>query len=270
MIFGQDYNNLGGTTTGGPIEKKGFARFGEILLDNTGRFFAANTICVLCAIPGGILIASGVYQDNALVMLLGCLLAGVMVGPAFGVLTDAVLMGVRDIPGAWWKRYRMVWKRDWKGYLVPGLLLGVLVAVTANVAMGDWESGDLPLMLLVCTLITIVLFFAVSTYFWPQRALLDLNLFQIIKNSLFMCVIHPLVTLGVTVLQVAYWGLIATFVPRSLIFLIVTGFWLPEFVTVFLSYRALDQELKIEKRLGNESDDDEEEIDEYGEEDGQE
>lgn len=248
MFF--DFEKMGGTTTGKAAQSKGLGRLWEMCMDNTVRLLLSNLICLISMIPGALAMLYAVGKNSASLLLLAGILGGAIFGPQYGAMIDGILLALRGSSGEWWARYRMVWKRDWRGNLLPGVLVGILLALTVYVGLTVQFADALPITLLVCMVISVVIAVGIFTYLWPQRVFLDLKLYQIIKNSLYMMIAHPFVTLGSVAVQVAYWAIVVVLAPRSLIVLLVLGLWFPALAGTQIVYGKLNADFKMEERLG--------------------
>ena len=91
-----------------------------------------------------------------------------------------------------------------------------------------------------------LLILAVFTYVFPQIALFDMGLKQILLNTLLLTLRHPLVTLKAALLQVIYWALFLAFFPISQLALPLTGLWLPMFMGQSVIYPSMEEEFDLE------------------------
>ena len=251
MKLGYTFEDIGGTTTGKALQAKGLTRLWYVSMDNTVRFLVANLISVLCMVPAFLGIVYGLYADMAWALLLSGIVSGLLIGPATGCLTDAVLAGLRQESGRWWERYVRVLKRDGVHCLIPGLVFGLVLAMTANTLGNLYRTGTLPPLMLVSILVEILVCFTAGTYFWPMRMVLDLSMIQCLRNSFLMILMHPLVTLKALAAQLIYWAIMVILVPYSTPFLLIFGIWFPTLMAVNIIYDTFNQELKLEERLDN-------------------
>ncbi len=249
MLFGQDFENMGGTTTGPTSNSTGVRLFWEVCFDNLGRFLGTNALSILFMLPAVAGIIYALSLNSLPARLAAGVLGGVIAGPAYGAMMDGVMRGIRQEPGRWWDHYLQAWKRDWKVNLLPGAVLGGLAAMVVDVVVVLRYGDGLPTSLLVCTIVSIVAALAIFTYLWPQRVLLDLKLRYIFRNSLFMIFAHPLITLLSVAAQLVYWGLMLMLIPYSLIILLLLGLWFPAVMGTMIVYKKLNADLKIEVRL---------------------
>lgn len=244
---------LGGSNQGGPIRRKGLARVFEIIFDNLTRFLVSSLLCFLCLVPEAAIVLRAISAGNALLLAAGGFAGGMLFGPAYGAMSDGMLYAVRGVSGDWWRKYRKAWKRDWKGNLIPGGIMGVLVALLVYEGILLGAAPDfLPVSVYVCTGLTFAAAIGVFTYFWPQRAFSDLNNRQIFKNSRLMILYHPMTALKTILAQLLYWGLLIVGFPYSAIAVPLLGFWFPQLVGLLIVYPQLNKDFKMEERLEEE------------------
>lgn len=248
MLFERSYQFLGGSTSGGPRQKKGLARVWELIMDNTARFLVSNLICLICMLPCALGIAYALSKNSPILLALAGLVGGMLFGPSYAALSDGVLLAVRDLPGEWWRKYLRAWRVNWKDALVPGGILGCLVAVLTYEFCTIKFEQRLPTSMYVCALVAVVVLLAFFTYLWPQLVYADLKLHQMLNNCMMMLLAHPLVSVAATLVQAAYWGLLLWFFPFTAILILLTGVWLPNLLGLMIVYNQLNQDFKIEER----------------------
>lgn len=266
MLFDGLWRGMGKSDAGRP-RKRGILRFFELIGDNLGRFLACNFLCIVGLIPALAGMALGLWRNNFLIVLAAGLLGGAFFGPFYGAMVDGMLHALRDVPGGWWKKYRHAWRRDFRDCLIPGAVLGAILALLASegfiLAFGGTLSGGVYL----CTGITLVAATAIFTYFWPQRVFSDLTAVQVFRNSLFMCMAHPLTILKSILLQGLYWALIVVLLPHSTLLMPILGLWFPCLMGLQAVYAQLNADFHMEERLGAaDEDEDGENADEKEEE----
>ncbi len=261
MIFGQDFNRLGGTTSGPRLGRaKGLSRLWEVSLENMGRLAVSNLLCVLGAVPGALCMSLGLIEGGQPVwLLLGGILGGALYGVCYGAMMDGILRALRDESSGWWRQYRRAWQRDWKGNLLPGVIMGVLIALVLHTLNQLYRGQSLPPAMLFSSLFAAVGALALFTYAWPQRVLLDLGLGAIFRNSLLLALYHPVKTVLAVLLQAVYWGLNLFMFPYSTMLMLVLGIWFPALAATQMVYQPLNRDMKIEERLGIAPDEEEDE-----------
>ena len=181
-------------------------------------------------------------------LLIFGILGGAIAGPAYGAMYDAALMSYRGYSGRWWQRYVKVLKREWKGCILPGVAMGLLVAMIINILNSIMISGTVPNMMIISILVFLIAFMCIFTWFWPQKLMLDLDLKQLLKNSWLMTLMHPMKTFGAVALRLVYYVAMLVLYPYSLIFLIVLGDWFPSFMSVRIIYKTMDYRMNLDYR----------------------
>ena len=245
---GLDYNQMGGTYGSDQEDRSERGYTWNAIVDNFVRLFVTGGISIVCMIPAAFGMSIGLMYYRADYLLFSALIGGAIAGPAYGAMYDAALMSYRGYPGRWWKRYVKVFKREWKGCIIPGIVMGLLVAMIINVFNSLIQTGSVPDMMIICIVLLTAVAMCIFTYFWPMKLMLDLNPQQIIKNSWLMTMMHPLKTLGAVVFRLAYYLLMLILYPYSLIFIVLLGDWFPTFMSVRIVYNTMDREMQLDLR----------------------
>lgn len=225
--------------------KTGYRRFEELLLQSGWVFFKAGLLACIGFLPFffGLAIAVGTHQFP--LMLLSGILGGAIAGPQITVLADTILRAQRDEPGVWWLTYKDAWKKNWKASLVPGALAGTLSASLVFTLL-HLNTEALSLAVLLGLALSALLMLGIFTYLFPQIALFDMSLSQILRNALLLTLRHPLRTLSAALLQAIYWGLFLAYYPLSQVMLPVTGLWLPLFMGLSVVYTPMEADFNLE------------------------
>lgn len=212
---------------------------------------------LLAAFSGLIYVAGlllSIDSHALLPMLIGCPLGGLIAAPQLCGMSDTVLRFIRDEDEGWWKAYRQAWKQNVKCSLLPGALGGLLFGLQAFI-LAHAASLQLGLYLLLVLLLGVVLSIAIATWLLPQLVLMELPLHRALLNSILLCIRYPLKTLGVTAIQVLYWGVIILILPYSLALFVLLNFWLPVLCSTMVIYDTLDETFHIEETLYDYDDD---------------
>ncbi len=128
-------------------EKKGFARFCQMVGRDPGQLLGTNLmVCVLC-LPAALGISLGVTLFSLPVTVVCSLLTGLLTGPAMVLLADCALRSLQNDPSQWLPRAKQTLTAHWKaacGFGCIGtLVLGLLCFVSAFVFEGR-AAGVLP------------------------------------------------------------------------------------------------------------------------------
>ena len=249
MAFGGiDYNQLGGTLDAekGDYNVRGYTW--NMIVDNIVRLFVTSALSLICMIPAAFGMSIGLMYYRADYLLIFGIVGGAIAGPAYMAMYDAAVMSYRGYSGRWWQRYCTVFRREWKSSLLPGIAMGLLVAMIINIFNSLILSGSVPDMMIISIVLLVVLLMCIFTWFWPQKVMLDLDLKQLVRNSWLMTMMHPLKTLGALALRLVYYAAMLILYPYSIIFLIVLGDWFPSFMSTRIIYATLDHDMALDYR----------------------
>ena len=91
-------------------------------------FYGFNWLRVnLLTTAGALPLAAGVLfallTSSLVVLVPASILGGAIFGPFLAGMVDAIMRGLRDAPGNWWKNYKKAWKQNWHSSLAPGAVL---------------------------------------------------------------------------------------------------------------------------------------------------
>lgn len=181
-------------------------------------------------------------------LLIICPIGGMIAAPQLCGIADIILRTLRNDTDAWWKVYSHSWKRNFRCSLLPGLLGGLLFSLQLFVLIqaNDFHLGG---FLLLSMLIGVTLATAVATWLLPQLVLMDLPLHRALLNAILLCFRYPLKTLGSTLIQLAYWGILVLTFPFSLAIFVMLNFWLPMLASISIIYSTLDETFLIEEGI---------------------
>ena len=230
--------------------KKGLRRFIELFFRDGKQYLLANLICLLCFLPGVVLVCFGVYSGSLPFTLLAGAVLGIPAGIALSGLYDTILRTLRDEAAFWWPTYRRAIRQDLKLSVPSGALFGATLA--AMVFVIYWKQQTDPDagaqswagIMLYCLLFTMLF-----TGLLPQLAVLDVSFGRLIKNSVFFMIGYlPRVALAAA-LELVYWGATAALFPYSTIFLPLLGFWFITLICCMIVYPPLDSTYHIEETL---------------------
>ena len=207
-------------------------------------------LTLLGSLPLVIGIVLSVLYSSLLILLPASLLGGMILGPFLAALYDAVMRGLRYSPDNWWRCYLRSWKQNGKASLLPGALLGLLLGSYAFMFYVAWMLNlRQDVRSVIACLLSGLLLILINTLYWPQLVLFELSGFDRIRNIILFSAKYFRRVLGVTLLQLFYWGLYLLFAPWSLLLLPLLGVWFIVFLSELLLYDRLDAELKINERF---------------------
>lgn len=228
----------------------GFARYTEVLERNFKKYFLTNLMTLLGFLPFGIGAVYAVLSSSLLVMILAGIIGGIFAGPALACMYDAIFRGLRDVKPRFWRDYTHALKQNWRQSILPGILFCLLVGADIFMAMLFWWSTSFPgwgtIAIYLFSILIMTMWFSIA---WPQIVLFDQPLRQNARNCLLFILRYFPRTCGAALLQVLYWGVIALFLPWSVMLLPLTGFWLILYTANFLMYNTLDNAFQIEEQI---------------------
>ena len=119
-------------------EKKGFARFCQMVGRDLGQLLGTNLIvCVLC-LPAALGVSLGVTLFSLPITVVCSLLTGLLVGPAMLLLADCALRSLQNDPSQWLPRAKQTLAAHWKSACGFGCIIKGNAAVhNAVVRDGD-------------------------------------------------------------------------------------------------------------------------------------
>ncbi len=226
----------------------GFYRYRQLLNTRFGQWWKANFLTLTGFVP----LAAGIFYaigTSSVLVLLPCsVLGGIIAGPFLAGMYDALLRGMRDDPLPWKDAYARSWRQNWKGSLLPGALLGLMLGLYAFMGMLFWWAESLPsLGTVLLYLGSLLLVLVVNSLYWPQLVLFNQRAGVRLRNCALFCIRYFWRVMGVGLLQLAYWALIVLFAPWSLLLMPVTGVWYIVFLSQFLLYEQMDESFHIEE-----------------------
>ncbi|MGM9604586.1 MAG: hypothetical protein ACI3XG_05935 [Faecousia sp.] len=228
----------------------GLNRYKQLLGRHFGDWLKLNALTILGLLPlaAGIGLAIG---TSSILVLLPCAAAGGMIfGPFLSGMYDSLLRAMRDDPMPWWQNYQKSWKQNFRGSLVPGALLGLMVGIFCFMGMMLWWAQTAPslgtiLLFLFSSLLTMV----IAQLYWSQLVLFQQSPVIRLRNALLFCIQNFWRVMGVGLLQLAYWGIYILFAPWTLLILPIVGIWYILFLSQFLLYDRLNEAFQIEEQF---------------------
>lgn len=226
----------------------GFYRYRQLLNTRFSQWWKVNFLTLAGFVPLAAGIFYAVGTSSVLVLLPCSILGGMIAGPFLAGMYDALLRGMRDDPLPWKDAYARSWKQNWKGSLVPGALLGLMVGLYAFMGMLFWWAENSPsLGTVLLYLFSLLLVLTANSLYWPQLVLFSQRASVRVRNCVLFYIQHFWRVMGVGLLHLGYWALIVLFAPCSLLLMLVTGVWYILFVSQFLIYEQMDESFHIEE-----------------------
>lgn len=229
----------------------GIDRYQDVLGRNWKRFLLTGLVTLAGCLPLAAGIAYAILSSSILVLLPVSLAGGAIAGPFLACLYDNILRALRDAPGSWSANFRRAFAQNWRASLLPGALTGLFVgsAAFAGMLFFAWSTAVPSALTILIYLFSCLIFFVLSTLYWPQLVLFDQRGVVRLRNALLFTIQNFWATLGVCLLQLVWWLLMVLFAPWTLILLPLVAVWFDLFVALFLLYDRLDAAFGIEASL---------------------
>ena len=232
------------------VRQGGFNRYKQLLSRHAFSWIKLNLLTVAGALPLAAGIGYAVLSSSILLLIPLSLLGGMIWGPFLAGLYDGILRGLRDVPESWWAAWRKSWRQNGRESLIPGAILGLLVGMYAFMAaLFWWSSAPQTLGTIALTLFSGTLFLLLNTLYWPQLVLFRQTARNRMRNIILFTAKYAWRMAGVAVLQLLYAMIYVLLAPWTLLLVPVLGFWYIIFLSQFLIYDQLDQELGIEEKF---------------------
>ena len=232
------------------VRQVGFNRYKQLLSRHAFSWIKLNLLTVVGALPLAAGIGYAVLSSSILLLIPLSILGGMIWGPFLAGLYDGILRGLRDAPESWWTAWRKSWRQNGRESLIPGAILGLLVGMYAFMAaLFWWSSAPQTMGTIALTLFSGTLFLLLNTLYWPQLVLFRQTARNRMRNIILFTAKYVWRMAGVAVLQLLYAMIYVLLAPWTLLLVPVLGFWYIIFLSQFLIYDQLDQELGIEEKF---------------------
>ena len=235
-------------------EKKGFARFCQMVGRDLGQLLGTNLmVCVLC-LPAALGVSLGVTLLSLPLTAVLSLVTGLLVGPAMLLLVDCALRSLQNDPSQWLPRAKQTLAARWKpacqlgavGTLVLGLLCFVSAFLFEAAAQQGYYPGLAILVFLALDFLVLAVFATLCAALLGVEAPDSLSLGQLLRKSGALLLRAPgrCVLAGVFLLA-GIGGMILLF-PVSVFWAVLFGFWLPGLAAMQTLFPALREEYGLE------------------------
>lgn len=248
MGFLPDFEREGPGVQKDAPRKTGLPRFWETLSRDFWDVFRAGFLALLGCAPFLVGTAFSISSHVLLFAPVCGLVGGAAAGPELCALADTILRGLRDEPGFWWHTYRRAWRRSAKDALLPGAAGGLLLS-TQIFLLFHAGALDLSTAAGAGLIAGVLLVLAVSLYLWPQLALMDLPLPQLVKNALLLFLGQLPRSIGALAILSGYLGVMVRFFTLAVTILPFTNLWLPALPALFIIYPGINETFRVEEQL---------------------
>ena len=231
--------------------KVGFARYKEVLEGSYKEFFIVGFITLVFMLPFAAGLTYAVLSSSVLVALGAGVLGGAIAGPGLACMYDIILRRLRDDKADWWVCFKRSMTQNWRAAILPGIVQCVFLGFFVfSGALILWSTAAPTLGTLLLLAFSALLCTMVLQIWWPQVVLFDQRPGPQIKNSVFFIISYFKRSLGVGLLQMLWWLVMALFLPWTAFVVPIIGLWYILFVALFLLYDDLDEAFRIEEQIG--------------------
>ena len=237
-------------------DKKGFARFCQMVGRDLGQLLGTNLmVCALC-LPAALGVSLGVtLLSLPLTVVLGAV-SGLLVGPAALLLVDCALRSLQNDPSQWLPRAKQTLAARWKTACAFGaagtLLLGLLCFVSAFLFEAAAQQGYYPGLAILVFLALDFLILAVGTALCAAVLTLEpvetLSLGGLLRRAGKLLLTAPGRCVAAGVVMLAGIGGMILLFPVSVFWAVLFGFWLPGLAAMQTLFPVLRQTYGVEVR----------------------
>ena len=235
-------------------EKKGFARFCQMVGRDLGQLLGTNLLVCLLCLTAALGVSLGVtLLSLPLTIVLGAA-TGLLAGLAGLLLAECCLRSLQNDPSQWLPRAKQSIASRWKTACVTGalgtLLLGLLCFVSAFLFEAAAQQGYYPglaiLVFLVLDFLVLAVGFTLCMAALPLEAPADASVPALLRRAGKLLLAAPgrCIAAGV-ILLVGIGGMILLF-PVSVFWAVLFGFWLPGLAAMQTLFPALRSEYGVE------------------------
>ena len=235
-------------------EKKGLARFGQMVGRDLGQLLGTNLmVCVLC-LPAALGVSLGVtLLSLPLTAVLGAL-TGLLAGPAILLLVDCALRSLQNDPSQWLPRAKQTLAARWKTACAFGavgtLLLGLLCFVSAFLFEAAAQQGYYPGLAILVFLALDFLVLAVGGTLCAAALGLEpvetLSLGSLLPRVGTLLLTAPGRCMAAGVVMLAGVGGMILLFPVSVFWAVLFGFWLPGLAAMQTLFPVLQRTYGVE------------------------
>ena len=233
-LYGREGRGVGP----GEPEKKGFARFCQMVGRDLGQLLGTNLmVCVLC-LPAALGVSLGVTLLSLPLTVVLSAATGLLAGPAMLLLVDCALRSLQNDPSQWLPRARQTLAARWKTACALGalgtLVLGLLSFVAAFLFEAAAQQGYYPGLAVLVFLALDFLVLAVGGTLCAAALGLEpaetLSLGALFRRAGKLLLTAPGRCIAAGVLMLAGIGGMILLFPVSVFWAVLFGLWLPGLV----------------------------------------
>ena len=237
-------------------EKKGFARFCQMVGRDLGQLLGTNLLVCLLCLPAALGVSLGVTLFSLPLTVVCSAVTGLLVGPAMVLLADCALRSLQNDPSQWLPRAKQTLAAHWKaacGFGAVGTLaLGLLCFVSAFLFEAAAQQGYYPGLAVLVFLALDFLVLAVGGTLCMAALPLEgsghLSFPALLRRAGKLLLSAPGRCIAAGVVMLAGIGGMILLFPVSVFWAVLFGFWLPGLAAMQTLFPVLRQEYGVEVR----------------------
>jgi len=225
--------------------KTGTVRFWELVLRKGWDLFRANLILLAGVCPGILLTIWGIWGGSLPLALLGGVVGGLAGGPLLCGLYNTIICALHSESGFWSLYYKRALKRNWKNALLPGIAVGLILALWLFEAIILGAQGPVPLLVMLILVEVLFFLLGISNYAFPQIVMAPTPARNVYFNSIRFFLSNLPRSIAAAAVQTVYWVCFLLLLPRSVPVLAVTGFWLPCLISMMILIESMENNMGL-------------------------
>ncbi len=231
-------------------EKRGIARFGEMVGRDLGQLLGTNLMICVLILPAALCVSLGVTLLNFPMTLLFAALTGLLVGPAFVLLADCALRSLENDPSPWLVRAKATVMPRLKtacgyGALVT-IMIGALSFVWAFLVEVADQNGYYPgvavVVFLAFDLFVVAVFGGLCAAQIPVLPKEDCTPSALLGGCVRLLLASPGRALAGSAVVLVGGAILFMFFPVSVFWAVLFGFWLPGLIAMQIWFPLLREE----------------------------
>ncbi len=251
-LYGRDGHGVGPNEP----EKKGFARFCQMVGRDLGQLLGTNLmVCVLC-LPAALGVSLGVTLFSLPLTVVLSAATGLLVGIDGLLLAECCLRSLQNDPSQWLPRAKQSIAAHWKSACAVGavgtLLLGLLCFVSAFLFEAAAQQGYYPGLAVLVFLALDFLVLAVGGTLCMAALPLEgsghLSFPALLRRVGKLLLSAPGRCIAAGVVMLAGIGGMILLFPVSVFWAVLFGFWLPGLAAMQTLFPVLRQEYGVQVR----------------------
>ena len=235
-------------------EKKGFARFCQMVGRDLGQLIGTNLLVCLLCLPAALGVSLGVTLLSLPLTLVLSAVTGLLVGIAFLLLAECCLRSLQNDPSQWLPRAKQSIAARWKTACLAGaigtLLLGLLCFVSAFLFEAAAQQGYYPglavLVFLALDFLVLAVGCTLCVAALPLEAPESLSLSALLRRAGKLLLTTPGRCIAASVVMLADIGGMILLFPVSVFWAVLFGFWLPGLAAMQILFPVLRTEYGVE------------------------